>query len=625
MLSQVSGLLASLFAPSPQSQSRPGNPQESFSGLLKLLAEPEKLTPILTAGAPSQQLAAGASATPSFHGDVEPSDIGGAPRPAIRIGTTPHGWWDMPARRVPSSGSSGAAEANATGLPQGTQYETAPSGPCEPRASAPRADADGIDPSSELAADAAPEPAMSKGQEQEARPGPRRAHRDAGVKPAKAEDRPAAEIALPAAAAHTQLELPTLVAPPNLPHASGPQPQQTISKASSIRPATPAESGKPQVINQPQWRPVPAHTDLVSPAVQPAAAGLASSQMQGHNAAAGDGPANFSSPAAGFSAPATTLWPAQDAPVLPSPASVTTTPPATEPAFAMRLKPLAARVAGSVMPDQPAEDAPRVPQSASDRRAAETRTPGQAPSRFPQEPDVAIPTSPAAARDSGGTSHVPERPINEAAKGHAGTAAPKPAPAAEPPAAHTTFEQQGLAQDGGWVSPSGQAWQGKEEVILAPAVSDRRPPEATGTVAGQAPLRSNPAPTARSLQLDLNSAGERVAVRLAERGGTVQVDVRTSDSRLAGALREDLPQLAARMEQTGFRAEAWHPATAATPDRLRPAAPATAPEDMQQDPRQGHNRESQEEDRRRNSGSGQTSAPGKQNQKDFQWLFTSIR
>jgi len=76
---------------------------------------------------------------------------------------------------------------------------------------------------------------------------------------------------------------------------------------------------------------------------------------------------------------------------------------------------------------------------------------------------------------------------------------------------------------------------------------------------------------ARDIRLQVSGGEHRVDVRLTERGGEVQVAVRTLDSRLTSALRDDLPALTARLEQSGFRAETWHPAAALSDARLRPA------------------------------------------------------
>ena len=77
-----------------------------------------------------------------------------------------------------------------------------------------------------------------------------------------------------------------------------------------------------------------------------------------------------------------------------------------------------------------------------------------------------------------------------------------------------------------------------------PAVRDPAPP---------------PAPTgpAREIRLQLAGAGQRVEVSLAERAGEVQVSVRTPDGVLAQSLRDHLPALSARLEQSGFHADSW--------------------------------------------------------------------
>ena len=59
----------------------------------------------------------------------------------------------------------------------------------------------------------------------------------------------------------------------------------------------------------------------------------------------------------------------------------------------------------------------------------------------------------------------------------------------------------------------------------------------------------------RDLRLEVSGADQRVEVRLTERAGEVRVAVRTPDARLAADLRENLPTLSSRLEQTGFRAE----------------------------------------------------------------------
>ena len=85
------------------------------------------------------------------------------------------------------------------------------------------------------------------------------------------------------------------------------------------------------------------------------------------------------------------------------------------------------------------------------------------------------------------------------------------------------------------------------------------PPErASARVESEAP--KTPAAT-RDIKLELNSGDQRVEVHLVEHGGDVHVSVRTPDTHLAGELRENLPDLSSRLEQTGLRPEAWHTTT----------------------------------------------------------------
>jgi hypothetical protein len=87
------------------------------------------------------------------------------------------------------------------------------------------------------------------------------------------------------------------------------------------------------------------------------------------------------------------------------------------------------------------------------------------------------------------------------------------------------------------------------------------PPRPADPVAPPAALP--PAAPARDISLRLSGPGERVEVRVVERGGEIHVAVRTADPELARTLRQDLPELSTRLEREGLRAESWHPAAAA--------------------------------------------------------------
>ncbi|MGB7762439.1 MAG: hypothetical protein WBL61_21575 [Bryobacteraceae bacterium] len=128
---------------------------------------------------------------------------------------------------------------------------------------------------------------------------------------------------------------------------------------------------------------------------------------------------------------------------------------------------------------------------------------------------------------------------------------------------------------------------------------------------------------AREIQLELRDADARVNVRLVERAGSVQVEVRTPDSHLAGSLRDDLPALTARLEQTGLRAETWHDAPAAAAARIRMAEPASNG-GFQSSPNQSRRegggrdpRDGQPQEKRQNQNQPES--------KEFSWLYTSLR
>jgi hypothetical protein len=149
-----------------------------------------------------------------------------------------------------------------------------------------------------------------------------------------------------------------------------------------------------------------------------------------------------------------------------------------------------------------------------------------------------------------------------------------------------------------------------------------------------APAQTEPStPTAHTPAVNdikLQVAGEgdqRVEVRVTERAGDVYVAVRTPDTRLAGDLRQDLPTLATRLEQTGFHATTWSPAADSERQRLAdPQAAASGQDpqgqfqqngrDQQRDPQQ-----QKEQDPENSPESDRRSEPGK----DFAWLLSSIR
>lgn len=94
---------------------------------------------------------------------------------------------------------------------------------------------------------------------------------------------------------------------------------------------------------------------------------------------------------------------------------------------------------------------------------------------------------------------------------------------------------------------------------------DRQPqnPRHTSSAPTTPSSEPDPPPGQRSTrEISLRIPGtdsQPVDLRVTERGGKVQVSVRTPDSNLAEAMRSNLGDLVGRLEQRGFATEAWFP------------------------------------------------------------------
>lgn len=133
-----------------------------------------------------------------------------------------------------------------------------------------------------------------------------------------------------------------------------------------------------------------------------------------------------------------------------------------------------------------------------------------------------------------------------------------------------------------------------------------------------------PAQPVRDIKLDLGTGDGRVEVRVADRGGELKVAVHTPDERLASDLRDHLPSLSSRLEQSGLRAETWHAAAAGNADRLRPqtASSSDSPSPGGQDHPQG--REQQEDNPPRRSRPAAGTLPNEEKGDHFAWLMDSL-
>jgi hypothetical protein len=134
-------------------------------------------------------------------------------------------------------------------------------------------------------------------------------------------------------------------------------------------------------------------------------------------------------------------------------------------------------------------------------------------------------------------------------------------------------------------------------------------------------------PAARDIKLQVSEGDQRAEVRLVERGGVVQMSVRTPDVKLAGTLREDLPSLSAKLENAGFRAEVWRPAATAG-SAIRQLSESLNGQNLQQDdsgrrrqdPREQNETPQPRQPKVKPADSGDTQA-----EKEFAWYISNLR
>ncbi len=261
-------------------------------------------------------------------------------------------------------------------------------------------------------------------------------------------------------------------------------------------------------------------------------------------------------------------------------------------AFAVRLRPVEAapEEPGGEPANGAGESVKTAPVSDAVAAAGETTPGGQENSRD---------ASTASARQT----NVDREPVRK----------PEVSTAAEPePAvmAHPATTSQPLAASGA---------QPRESAPASP------PPAVAAAPAAAAPESPKPA-AARDIKLELQGQGDqRVEVRVSERAGAMRVEVRTPDSGLAGDLRQDLPALAARLEQTGFRADTWHSAGAAERQRTAEAAPGSASQNSERQPGQNGGQRQRDPQQQPKPRTPENQAPSQNAGKDFAWLFSTIQ
>jgi hypothetical protein len=242
----------------------------------------------------------------------------------------------------------------------------------------------------------------------------------------------------------------------------------------------------------------------------------------------------------------------------------------------------------------------------------------------------ATPPAATAAKAAGPEGQTPRDPDNggkpdsnkrdERAK--SGLSANSPAAPAGEPARQEPMMAAALVSS----EPAPQAaWRSSGKPSRTEAPAAERPTPATESPNAQEAASKGPV---RDITLELGAGAQKVAVRLAERQGELHVAVRTPDPALNADLRRELPALAERLEQSGFRAETWRPEAA--PQR-HPAG--TSGGNLSQDPsgeerRGGEQREQQEQQQQqqqaRREDAGRQSSLRKQRE-EFAWFMSDLR
>jgi hypothetical protein len=140
-----------------------------------------------------------------------------------------------------------------------------------------------------------------------------------------------------------------------------------------------------------------------------------------------------------------------------------------------------------------------------------------------------------------------------------------------------------------------------------------------------APDPPKPPAVARDIKLELSGSTEhKVEVRLVERGGEVHLAVRTPDDRLAGEMREHLPLLSSRLEQSGFRADGWHAAGPTGSERRLEVDSSSAQSGDTRERGERHSRGDRDDTEQQRPHSLED-PPRKKKGTPFEWLMSSLR
>lgn len=178
---------------------------------------------------------------------------------------------------------------------------------------------------------------------------------------------------------------------------------------------------------------------------------------------------------------------------------------------------------------------------------------------------------------------------------------------AEPVQANVEGPSVSGATDGAQV-PHSLTTQPETVAVHSGSSSSKLPQAAQPAEPAPAPEPLKASGAARDIRFEVAGGDRRVEVRLMERGGEVQVTVRTPDSRLAGTLRENLPVLTSRLSESGFRTETGQQASQDSNPHSR--------QDSREQPRDAEPRRPKAEEEQLNP---------KNKGKDFSWFMSTHR
>ncbi|SPE39817.1 hypothetical protein SBA3_3430002 [Candidatus Sulfopaludibacter sp. SbA3] len=180
--------------------------------------------------------------------------------------------------------------------------------------------------------------------------------------------------------------------------------------------------------------------------------------------------------------------------------------------------------------------------------------------------------------------------------------------------------------------PAGQTT--AQPTAVLEARPSNRTPESASVEVPPATTRQDPTPArepvnppaaAREIKLQFGGGDSRVQVQVAARAGEVKVAVHTPDADLAGALREDLPSLAARLEQAGFHSETWHGPAAQPAEGPRAGEPLAGSPQQDASGSEKRNSGGQQNEQQQRQKAPEEPAAGKPSRRDFSSLFSSLR